>query len=210
MKSKLKKLNITKERFEKSRYFTNKYGKLEYVSESGKLFKTSKGKVLKFNESDDENANPVQDAYDKYRACSTEPKVCQAIKINDDGTEEKVSIWMDRGFSIGGIAKAIRDGRLRKVLKFSESSKPKFVKESASDIANDPAYECPYCGSHDCEFEDAEDIGTGLTEGYFDGATFNAQFWCKECEKPYNVTFELKVADVYPSDEESQDEDEFI
>ena len=39
----MKKLNITKERFEKSRYFTRKYGTLEYVSESGRLYKTSKG-----------------------------------------------------------------------------------------------------------------------------------------------------------------------
>ena len=46
----MKKLNITKERFEKSRYFQKKYGKLEYVSESGKAFKTSKGKVLMFKE----------------------------------------------------------------------------------------------------------------------------------------------------------------
>lgn len=47
----MKKLPITKEAFEKSKYFTNKYGKLEYVSESGKLFKTSKGKIMKFKES---------------------------------------------------------------------------------------------------------------------------------------------------------------
>jgi hypothetical protein len=47
----MKKLNVTKERFEKSRYFTKKYGKLAYVSESGKLFKTNKGKVLMFKES---------------------------------------------------------------------------------------------------------------------------------------------------------------
>ena len=46
----MKKLNITKERFEKSRYFMKKYSKLKYVSESGKLFKTSKGKVLTFLE----------------------------------------------------------------------------------------------------------------------------------------------------------------
>ena len=51
----MKKLNITKERFEKSRYFKNKYGKLEYVSESGKLFKTDKGKVLMFKESSEED-----------------------------------------------------------------------------------------------------------------------------------------------------------
>ena len=50
----MKKLNITKEAFEKSKYFTNKYGTLEYVSESGKVFKTSKGKLLKFKESIDD------------------------------------------------------------------------------------------------------------------------------------------------------------
>ena len=47
----MKKLNITKEQFEKSKYFKNKYGTLEYVSESGRVFKTSKGKLLKFKES---------------------------------------------------------------------------------------------------------------------------------------------------------------
>ena len=46
----MKKLPITKEAFEKSRYFKNKYGKLEYVSESGKVFKTDKGKILMFKE----------------------------------------------------------------------------------------------------------------------------------------------------------------
>lgn len=46
----MKKLNITKEQFNKSQYFQKKYGKLEFVSESGKLFKTSKGKVLMFKE----------------------------------------------------------------------------------------------------------------------------------------------------------------
>ena len=43
----MKKLNITKEQFNRSHYFKNKYGRLEYVSESGKVFKTSKGKILK-------------------------------------------------------------------------------------------------------------------------------------------------------------------
>ena len=52
----MKKLNITKERFEKSRYFTKKYGKLEYVSESGNMYKTNKGKILKFKESVDNSA----------------------------------------------------------------------------------------------------------------------------------------------------------
>ena len=51
----MKKLNITKERFEKSRYFQKKYGTLKYVSESGKLFKTNKGKTLKFKESSEDD-----------------------------------------------------------------------------------------------------------------------------------------------------------
>ena len=52
-KQTMKKLNITKEQFNRSRYFKNKYGTLKYVSESGKVYKTSKGRVLKFNESVD-------------------------------------------------------------------------------------------------------------------------------------------------------------
>ena len=61
----MKKLNITKERFEKSRYFTKKYGKLEYVSESGKIFKTDKGKVLMFKESF--NKDDYDDQPKKFR-----------------------------------------------------------------------------------------------------------------------------------------------
>ena len=46
----MKKLHITKEQFEKSKYFTKKYGTLKFVSESGRLFKTDKGHVLRFDE----------------------------------------------------------------------------------------------------------------------------------------------------------------
>ena len=46
----MKKLHITKEQFEKSKYFTKKYGTLKFVSESGRLFKTDKGQVLRFDE----------------------------------------------------------------------------------------------------------------------------------------------------------------
>ena len=48
----MKKLNITKDKFTESKYFTTKYGKLEYVSESGNLYKTTKGHVIMFNEAD--------------------------------------------------------------------------------------------------------------------------------------------------------------
>lgn len=47
----MKKLNITKKKFNESRYFQTKYGKLEYVSESGRVYKTSKGHVISFKES---------------------------------------------------------------------------------------------------------------------------------------------------------------
>lgn len=57
----MKKLNITKKQFGESKYFTQKYGTLKYVSESGKIYKTDKGHLLKFKESvlgesNDENA----------------------------------------------------------------------------------------------------------------------------------------------------------
>lgn len=43
-------LKITKEHYNKSRYFQNKYGKLKYVNESGDLYKTNKGNLIKFVE----------------------------------------------------------------------------------------------------------------------------------------------------------------
>lgn len=60
----MKKLSITKEAFEKSRYFTEKYGRLEYVSESGRLFKTNKGKVLMFKEYVDSGSTPPKSRND--------------------------------------------------------------------------------------------------------------------------------------------------
>ncbi len=122
----MKKLNITKEAFEKSKYFTSKYGKLEYVSESGKLFKTEKGKILKFKES---------------------------------------------------------------AKKFGKKS----VKESVGDVSTDPAYVCPYCGGHNCEFVDADDYPE---EGYFSGAKLLSEFKCNDCDKSYGVSFILDVDDV--------------
>ena len=57
----------------------------------------------------------VKDLFDMYQACKVEPKVCNAIKA--DG--EKTSIFLDKGNSVGGIARALRDGRLLKVIGFN-------------------------------------------------------------------------------------------
>ena len=46
----MKKLNITKKQFSESNYFQKKYGTLKYVSESGNVYKTDKGNVLRFDE----------------------------------------------------------------------------------------------------------------------------------------------------------------
>ena len=90
---------------------------------------------------------------------------------------------------------------------YGESTKKfgKKFKESV-DISTDPAYVCPYCGSTNCEFDDAEN---SPNEGYFHGATLNAQFWCNECNKPYNVTYELKVKDVYPNEDANELSDDW-
>ena len=71
----MKKLNMTKEAFEKSKYFTNKYGRLEYVSESGKLFKTNKGKILKFNESVEYDYSLVEDWIKRARTAVVDARV---------------------------------------------------------------------------------------------------------------------------------------
>ena len=57
----------------------------------------------------------IADLFDMYRACKVEPKVCNAITA--DG--KKTNIFLGRGNSVGGIARALRDGRLLKVIGFN-------------------------------------------------------------------------------------------
>jgi hypothetical protein len=97
----MKKLNITKERFEKSRYFQKKYGKLKYVSESGKLFKTSKGKVLKFNESVNASMEYAlsdwEDDFNESHGLEGNDKLNLGFYIGFD-TPGMFSIWATIGF----------------------------------------------------------------------------------------------------------------
>ena len=46
----MKILTITKKQYNESKYFQTKYGRLTHVSESGKIYKTSKGNLIKFME----------------------------------------------------------------------------------------------------------------------------------------------------------------
>lgn len=91
----MKKLNITKEQFNRSRYFKHKYGKLEYVSESGKLFKTSKGKLLKFKESSKKFGKKFNEGLTKHTdtiyiasyVCMDDFDDAQESKLFDDKDE---------------------------------------------------------------------------------------------------------------------------
>ena len=89
---------------------------------------------------------------------------------------------------------------MEKVSKFKESTKKfgkKFTKES---IDADPALVCPYCGGTRCDLEDADPLNFFDLDS-FDGKTVNVQFGCYDCNKPYNVTFELRTKDVYPAED---------
>lgn len=314
----MKKLNITKEAFEKSQYFKNKYGNLEYVSESGKLFKTSKGKLLKFKEgvfgdigdaidsgvtgvrkffhgkpkfkkgdivmlcladfspSKVHHGEEIEDvkwngkcweykmgldpfgnaqwwpedrvAEDPEPDKGSEPYVPEkfpefskfkkfgrkfnegayhdkhylTIRDYDKLPDEEKANYVEPMFGIGMVVNLtdkfykntdmygrmepktgwrIKEARYMKRSKiwdyyivnddslgdgfwaeedwicdeYDESAKKKFgrkfMKEGVGDVAKDPAYVCPYCGGHNCGFEDADD---SPLEGYFDGGTLNA------------------------------------
>ena len=92
----MKKLNITKERFEKSNYFTKKYGKLEYVSESGKMFKTDKGKVLMFKESCDEEFDRYYERMKKIFRYDSGIHI--RLRDNEDGSET-IEVTFDEWFN---------------------------------------------------------------------------------------------------------------
>ena len=199
----MKKLNVTKERFEKSRYFQKKYGKLEYVSESGKLFKTNKGKILKFKESMDEPKYSIGDTVYIYN----QEWIVEKVKFSERIGEFVYDLYTDDGGHTIGIpenhlsdtpSKPPRRPRNRK---FNESGKKfgkKFTKES---IDTDPALVCPYCGGNNCEVSIGTDDLNFTNLDRLQGETFNVECWCNDCDKPYNVTLELNVKDVYPNED---------
>lgn len=69
---------------------------------------------------------------------------------------------------------------------------------------NDPAYKCPYCGGLNCEFDEP---CYAPPPAYNDGVELNTQFWCKDCARPYKVTWEMKVKEVRPDESVVIDED---
>ena len=86
----MKKLNITKKQFGESKYFTDKYGKLEYVSESGQFYKTTKGEVLKFIKESKDMVN--EDAVDNDLKLLDQ--YCSGIRgnLNDSTDPDGLSI----------------------------------------------------------------------------------------------------------------------
>ena len=306
----MKKLNITKDKFTESKYFTTKYGKLEYVSESGKIYKTSKGHLLKFNESQNDvtiddfkrmYGNNAAEALIKY--CDVKNKDAESVINGSDADMARFENWAkkvlhvdiydkfsgydydsdlddarsevdessnddtEKEFTYKGItitrydyeslpypmaASQVDDRTMMDIAKeiyhlfidngWSDIDIQKYgadIDEIADDnpemdmfhdewwtymekaaikygmpyyedmddestnkndnkfnesIDSDPAYVCPWCGSHDCEFKDAEE--PGITDGYFDGAQFDTKFQCNSCGETYNVKFEMNVIGV--------------
>ena len=75
------------------------------------------------------------------------------------------------------------------------------INESIEDVTNDPALVCPYCGGNNCEVSIGTDDLNFTNLDRLQGETFNVECWCNDCDKPYNVTLELNVKDVYPNED---------
>ena len=247
----MKKLNVTKERFEKSRYFTKKYGKLEYVSESGNLYKTNKGKVLMFKEG---LGDSIKHGWDKIKSGANkvghiigryavmQPKgdhieiwnakylsKAEAKRANSFVMSGKIVLSssidgryileidgdIDSSLKIGdrldfqnidtphrergmGYVEKIDGNKLYLRTDKDMFSEKRELKES---IDADPALVCPYCGGDNCEVSIGTDDLNLTNLDRLQGKTFNVECWCNDCNKPYNVTVELKVKDVYPNED---------
>ena len=180
----MKKLNVTKERFEKSRYFTKKYGNLEYVSESGKMFKTNKGKVLMFKESDEDNI-----------PCPS----CKGTNIDIDSDGNATCLDCDYSWELKDYTESIGDISTPKQEEYAESTK-KFKESHKAD----KAHTCPRCGFTGCTVDDLDILKGDCKEG----GTFDASFYCDQCGGTYNVTFGLSIQDIYDtSNDENLDID---
>ena len=92
----MKKLNITRKQFMESKYFQRKYGKLEYVSESGKLFKTSKGKLLKFKEARERGSEETE-WFDSHGDMKKHlPMDCILDCSSSGSVDDSVDYWVNK------------------------------------------------------------------------------------------------------------------
>ena len=124
-------------------------------------------------------------AYDLWEIYAPDGKL--KLKGGFNGVEKAIKYAKKEGLKIIGIQHG--------------SGKIEPLSESGADIANDPALVCPYCGGNNCEVSIGTDDLNFTYLDKLDGETFNVECWCNDCDKPYNVTVELKVKDVYPNED---------
>ena len=128
----MKKLNITKEQFEKSRYFKNKYGTLEYVSESGKLFKTDKGKVLMFKESFTD-MNDIQNGLAAALDAEIRNLKPEDVQFVSESAIDETSV----GIIVSLLHSVLTSGELTEEQKMKlMDTKPALLKEMVLDLIN--------------------------------------------------------------------------
>ena len=95
---------------------------------------------------------------------------------------------------------------LKKAEKLAKKNGWKIVKTIPASVVNesiedDPALVCPYCGGNNCEVSIGTDDLNFTNLDRLQGETVNVECWCNDCDKPYNVTVELNVKDVYPNED---------
>lgn len=167
----MKKLNITKEQFNRSRYFKNKYGKLEYVSESGKLFKTNKGKVLMFKES-----------YDRGVSRKTLKELKSAIGTLDmmlKQDEDNGTIMMQKEFV--RLLHVVED-KVQKALELQSKMK---VRNSYPDEDEYP-------------LEESTEVNEGSFQVLdSDGETTTLSRECPFCHKEHHITIDMDEDEFY-------------
>ena len=208
----MKKLNVTKERFEKSRYFQRKYGNLEYVSESGNMYKTNKGMVLMFKEYTDGYegiyGHLADGTWDAAGQSAQAKQIESGVMIYR--TNKLGDLWTIKTMDGGLRLKEDIQG-FKRAMKIAQKNGWKVVKTVPKnpEMANeshkaDKAHTCPRCGFTGCTVDDLDILKGDCKEG----GTFDASFYCDQCGGTYNVTFGLSIQDIYDtSNDENLDVD---
>ena len=190
----MKRLNITKEAFQKSGYFTKKYGKLEYVSESGKLFKTNKGKVLMFKESIKDIAPGIQDwgstiyveplevemswddvYYIVKKDCRQYPLLEKELGLEpyEEPSDEQIREWIETN------PKSFMD--------YLEE----FGSYNATDFSGDDEYD-ESSKKFGKKFASESMNWNGVTDKFLDNGKVQFTRNCPMCRKPHSITVNIR------------------
>lgn len=120
----MKTLNITKKQYDESKYFNQKYGKLKFVSEDGKVYKTDTGNLIQFSEKS--KFDKIENSWGKIK------EIVETTSASVEEAAQKMKVF--ESITMDLLESRVAAKKATSAAKKAENE-TKFVDEALKDVA---------------------------------------------------------------------------